>query len=197
MLPFRINLIRSQTIPPAARRRLFVAMIGYLALCGCLLVAVSHQAARRWVAIQQMREQMDLLEERFLVQHPEEKDIARYGRILTRQLNHASRQVETVVNLFDRRIQTAKILLDLSRQLPEGMDIIDVKLDAVQKTLEFSLAAPSAGSGESSDSEHLLAAWNGDQELMKQVGHISSIKSQRQMMDGVPVYLLSFSSRIQ
>lgn len=197
MLPFRINLIRSQTLPPAARRRILAGLIGYLALCGCLLIVASHRASLIWMDTQQKRGQIDLLKQNFLAQYPGEPDVARYGQLLTRQLNYASGQMETIVSLFNRRVQTARIIWNLSRQLPEGMDLVNLKMDTTQKTIDFSLAVPAVGSGESSDNEHLLAAWNGDPELMRQVGRINSVKSQRQLLDGVSVYLLSFSSAIQ
>lgn len=196
MKGFSTNLIKTRTVKPAARKKIFVGMIVYLLLCGAGLIGVAYLATDRMVHARSMRSAIASMEQKFQAEHPGESDSARYHRMLSRQVNDLAQNMETIVSFCDKRLDAAKILLALTRYLPADMEVVNLDIRGDIRTVELDVAVPTTGRSASIDTTQLTAQWNGDADLAKQLGRMTSVRSQRQMLDGAPVYVLTFSGRL-
>jgi hypothetical protein len=196
MKGYSTNLIKNRTVRPAARKRIYIGMMSYLLLCAAGLIGVAYLATHRIVQAQNMKRAIASLEQEFRVEHPGESDFIRYHRMLSRQADDLSLNMKTITAFCDERFDAAKILLGLARHLPADMDVVSLDMRNAAKSIELEVAVPTTGRSASIDTSHLTAEWNGDADMAGQLGRMTSVRSQRQMMDGAPVYVLTFSGRL-
>ena len=196
MTAFRINLIRGLTPTAKQRERIFWGMISYLVLCGVALVGIAYYETRRLAATFGLRADIALLDAQFRNEHPGQTDILRYAKKMKEQLFECADKLESVRWIQTTRVTLAPILLALAAPLPSDIDIAGLQIDSEKRTLEFELIVPITGMGERVDAGRLIGIWNEDPALISRVGKISSAKSQRQSMEGKPVYVLRFTASL-
>ena len=184
MGPFSINLIKEQAPSPAARRRIFLGMLGYVFACGCALILASYGATRKLVMTSNMRDEINRLEAGFRKNHSGHSDILLFGRNLKLQVEQASQKLELINKICAGRTELARVLLALSAPLPANVNISGVQLDREKKTLEFDVDFPVGGANETIDATQLIAAWNGNAALMSELSKIGSVRSQKRTVEG-------------
>jgi len=194
MVAFRINLIRDSALPPESRRAVFWAMFVYLAVWGALLTAVAYGGTKLLVDLRKQRLDASVAEISFRAAHPGASDIAAYGRDTSAQLQRAVDRLEALNRLHAQCPDLPRVLLALAAPLPGDVNIVSFEMDRGKSTVVFDLALPVGEAGESIDVSRLIAVWNSDTALSAQLRRISSLRSQRQKVDGKTIETWRFTA---
>lgn len=196
MVAFRINLIRESALPPESRRAVFWAMFVYLAFWGLAMVWVAYSGTRTLMAVHGERLSASRAETSFRATHPGALNIATYGRETRAQLERAVAELESVNIVHAKRLDLPRVLLALTAPLPNDVNIVALDMDREKGALVFDLALPVGGAGEVIDVSRLITVWNSDPALVAEGRKVTSLRSQRQRVNGKVVETWRFTAAV-
>lgn len=189
---FEINLIKDEVAQPAYRRLSRGVFLLYLACCGVALVIVSYRAAQTSADLFERHRETVAVEKMLAADHIKASEISQRVTTLCADLQQAAEKLECIEKLLNQRVVLAPILLGLVLPLPPEIHIANFEVDPKNNSLRFDLVVPIGPTNHVVHSHALMAAWNDDHNLMKQVRDIRLINTQKKNLGERTVFISHF-----
>jgi len=195
MAEYKINLIRDRVLAKPFRKFLFWGMLGYLVLCGVVLAFVVHKSALGFVGASRGYREIKVVEEQFMLTHPDAKDLLSYaGELRPRMVANANilAEIDKGLNLH---LDFASILLGVAKPLPDGCVLVNFDFNRKNGVIKFDVLTPISGVG-SCQAGALIELWKADGRACVHLGNIRSESSRREFRAGRAVKIHSFEAEV-
>jgi hypothetical protein len=192
---YEINLAKGRVIPARARRVWFCALMLYIALMGVVSVVLANRLTRDLVATRERRERLQILEHKYLGAGPQQ-DIIRYADSLGASMAWHADTLEALNSIISQRSSVAHILLGLASPLPAEASLFSVELSADKREIIFEVLTPEERSSEEITPPNLIAAWERDPDISREVAQITSVNRQRIVLNGRGALIWRFTGHL-
>jgi len=194
---FNINLISANVLPRGRRAIVFWAMAAYVTGCGVVLALIAYRTTCSLMQVSETRAAIQRSEMEFERLYPAGGDIEACMEQLKSQLDLEYARLSVIDGILKRRANISVILSALSGGLPADLHILNVGLDKGETKLMFDLVIPVGNSVGNPNASELIAHWTANKSLMREVSAIRSLVTERQLIEGRPVFLLKFECQLQ
>jgi len=194
---FNINLISADVLPRGRRAMVFWAMAAYVVACGVVLALIAYRTTRSLIGASDKRTAIQRSEMEFEQLYPAGGNIEASMEQLKSQLDLECVRLSIIDGILKRRANISVILSALSSGLPADLHILNVGLDKGETKLVFDLVIPVGNSVGSPNASELISHWTANESLKREVSAIRSLVTERQLIEGKPVFLLKFECQLQ
>jgi hypothetical protein len=198
MAVFEINLAEGRVIPAARRHIWFCALLSYIAIAGLVFVFLANRLTRDLMAAREQREHLQLLENRYLGGRPQQdRDIIRYANAMGTAMDAYADTLETIDSMLTRRVRVAHILFGLTSPLPADASLFSVDLSADKRELVFEVLTPEERSSRDDITPpSLIAAWERNPDISRELAQITSVNRQRILLNGQGALIWRFTAHL-
>ena len=192
-----INLIRGR-VPGAARRKLmYLGMLAYLGITGCILAWEANRGAHRLEVAGRQRFDLVRLENEFRARYGEDADIVETATALEGRLDATAKRLDQFSIAARQTLLPARVLVGLSQPLPRPLRVTSLQLDAETRRADFSVAEPVNDSGSTLHARELIELWMAHPLLVSQFEDIETLGTERTLLLGQATILHRFTARLQ
>ncbi len=194
---FQVNLIKGEALPAPKRQALFWGMLGYLAICGLVLVVVANTAARRAVRAARLQREIASIESRFRSESGKQVGVLDYADTQRREMERCTQRLAVIESVLGRRLSLTTILYRLAVALPPGVELLAFEVEDDKPDLIFDIMVPEQDAAPLVDAGRLVAEWNRDEELRGVVHRIRSAETERRRIRSESVYVFKFRCEVE
>lgn len=192
MAHFEINLIRGRVLSPGRRRVLFWCMLGYLLCCVLAMGVVAYHAGQHVLGVAEAKAETARLEAEFERHHPGEGGVARCRQAQENRLQARAARLEVVSRILARRINLARLMVELLAPLPPEVTISELDLDRGRGELMFALSVPVVSGQPGPSPSQIMQTWKDTPALAACVREFQAVGTLRRTVGGNPVVKLKF-----
>lgn len=192
MTLFRINLIQNVVPSSRSRMRLFLGLVGYLALSGVGLAMLAGYVFDRVRDRLEIIRRLDIQEQKFRELYPDVTNLRDYSGDLRATLGRNRDQIALIRKTLSQRVALAPTMLTLFGPLSNGMRVLSLTFDRDKKVLTFDISVPVPVYEGQFRNDTLLSAWNQNTEILQYAKSVVLVGTRRDRVGDHMAFILTF-----
>jgi len=192
MAYFRINLAKNSVKPIKQRYLFYNSILLYVFACAVVLVYLCYNATINLMETYENRHQQQILFNSLSSSPLMHRDLLRNPDRSYKNLKEYSKQIQELDKALTGRVQFLPILHQLFGNLPENVQLEQLKAVATERSISFSLQVPITTSENGDSVRQLQTEWNANSFLMDRITSIRPVTGERRTSGDEEVFMVKF-----